>query len=262
MFQTQPRSQSQASPIEWTDAEWKATIQRFLRTSDPEAAVRLDAGIRAVARCSAHGFTESEREAFAQEAPLTIMYRRDTAKTKTSRLEKFDLEKPFMPWLWSVLERLWISHLQKMRRAVVNGDLLHDVTVEADAPDDGLPEWSEAGRLTEEVCDRLEKATNEPRLLVFLAMSGLHRHFRRWEELLHRHEERTGTALSRPFPSMQVELHDTPRTRTDPLARELGIRKNNTLTQIWRRACADIRRAFPELEQMIPTRTRRHAPPK
>ncbi len=234
------------------DIELKEVVKTYLAAGDEGSAALLFVAIRGLARRTVHGGSRSEREGFIEACPADILCRRDT--TGTSRLELFDLDHPFIPWVRTVLTHLWISHLDVLRRAIVNTDLLDGVAAKPDGGQDAsdLPPLSEDGLFTPAAVARMTASTNLARLVAFLAMSGLHRHFPNWEELVRRYEMLKRVSLPRPFPTLAVELLDTPRTRTEPLARDMGIGRNNTLTQNWRRACTDLRAAFPELVRTFP----------
>ena len=252
MFQHSPDVSREDGLDGGIDGELKAAVRTYLATEDEASAVLLFVAIRGLARRTVHGGSRSERDGFIEACPADILCRRES--TGTSRLELFDLDHPFIPWVRTVLTRLWISHLDVLRRAIVNTDLLGGVAAEPDGEADAgdLPALTEDGLFTPAVVARMLASTNTARLVAFLAMSGLHRHFPDWEELVRRYELLKERTLPRPFPTLAVELLDTPRTRTAPLARDMGIGLNNTLTQNWRRACTDLRAAFPELVRTIP----------
>ena len=247
---TCPRIQRDCSSF--AEAELKALVRRVLESGQPEAICMLSEVISYFAQRTAHGGSPSEREDFVKDAPVDILFARSVFLP--SRLTTFDTTRPFLPWLRSVLRNLFRTHIARNRRAMVNSDLVGDVAERAPfTARCDLPELSDGKVLTPSVVSRLKAATNTPRLLVFLAVAELHSHYPDWEPLVRSFERMKGWTLPRPFPSLALDHLHTPRTRIGPLSRLVGYTKTNTLTQTWRRACHDIRSAFPDLDLRTPT---------
>lgn len=231
------------------DKQTRRDVENFLATNDAEAGHRLFWEIREFARRVIRGGSPEQREEFIDSAPVNVLFPRD--RTGTSRLQLFNPHHAFYPWLAVVLKRLWMSRLPRSSRTIVNTELVLDATQRSEPDSRGLPELTLNGQFTPEFARQLMAATTLSRLVVFLVMADLHREFPGWEDLVQKYEAARPITLPRPFPSLAVELRETPRTRTAPLARELGFDVNNTLTQIWVRACQDIRAAFPELARFF-----------
>ena len=161
MFQYSPGISREDGLDGGIDGELKAAVRTYLANEDEVSAVLLFAAIRGLARRTVHGGSRSEREGFIEACPADILCRRES--TGTSRLELFDLDHPFIPWVRTVLSNLWISHLDVLRRAIVNTDLLGGMEAKPDGEGDAdvgdLPSLTEDGLFTPAVVARMLAST-------------------------------------------------------------------------------------------------------
>lgn len=221
---------------------------RPLDLSDPAVLKRLSDEIRQRAWLCATGGSAVEREMFSEAAVAEILVARST--TIPSRISRYDPTRPFRPWLNTVLRNLWLTQVKATRGVVVNSELVGGVESGPFTSEErnDLPALTEDGYFLPAVSRKMVAATNTARLVAFLAMTELHPYFRDWDLLVGQYERRAKRPLPRPFPSLELDhIHGT-RTRTGPLAEQMGIRLPNTLTQTFRRACNDLQAAFPELD--------------